>query len=69
MEQDRKSRLIGYAALAISIVIWSAWIVYTRLGMRQAMPISVLILVQVAIETIKQVDSQLMLRNYEGFLK
>jgi preprotein translocase subunit SecY len=31
--------------------------------------ISVLILVQVAIETIKQVDSQLMLRNYEGFLK
>jgi preprotein translocase subunit SecY len=31
--------------------------------------ISVLILVQVAIETIKQVDSQLMLRNNEGFLK
>lgn len=31
--------------------------------------ISVLILVQVALETIKQVDSQLMLRNYEGFLK
>ncbi len=31
--------------------------------------ISVLILVEVALETIKQIDSQLMLRNYEGFLK
>lgn len=30
--------------------------------------ISVLILVQVALDTIKQVDSQLMLRNYEGFI-
>ncbi len=30
--------------------------------------ISVLILVQVALDTVKQVDSQLMLRNYEGFL-
>ncbi len=28
-----------------------------------------LILVEVALETIKQIDSQLMLRNYEGFLK
>lgn len=31
--------------------------------------ISVLILVQVALETVKQIDSQLMMRNYEGFLK
>ncbi len=30
--------------------------------------ISVLILVQVALDTVKQVDSQLMLRNYEGFI-
>lgn len=30
--------------------------------------ISVLILVQVGLDTIKQVDSQLMLRNYEGFI-
>lgn len=30
--------------------------------------ISVLILVQVALDTIKQVDSQLMLRNYDGFI-
>ena len=31
--------------------------------------ISVLILVEVALETVKQIDSQLMMRNYEGFLK
>jgi preprotein translocase subunit SecY len=30
---------------------------------------SLLIAVGVALETMKQVDSQLMLRNYEGFLK
>ena len=30
---------------------------------------TVLIAVGVALETMKQVDSQLMLRNYEGFLK
>ena len=31
--------------------------------------ISVLIGVGVALETMKQIDSQLMMRNYEGFLK
>jgi len=31
--------------------------------------ISILIAVGVALETMKQIDSQLMLRNYEGFLK
>ena len=30
---------------------------------------SVLIVVGVALETMKQIDSQLMMRNYEGFLK
>lgn len=31
--------------------------------------ISLLIAVGVALETMKQIDSQLMMRNYEGFLK
>jgi preprotein translocase subunit SecY len=31
--------------------------------------ISILIAVGVALETVKQIDSQLMMRNYEGFLK
>jgi preprotein translocase subunit SecY len=31
--------------------------------------ISVLIIVGVALETMKQIDSQLMMRNYEGFLR
>ena len=31
--------------------------------------ISILIAVGVALETMKQIDSQLMSRNYEGFLK
>ena len=30
---------------------------------------SILIAVGVALETMKQIDSQLMMRNYEGFLK
>jgi preprotein translocase subunit SecY len=42
------------------------------LGNVQSFPFggtSVLIAVGVALETMKQIDSQLMLRNYEGFLK
>jgi preprotein translocase subunit SecY len=31
--------------------------------------ISILIAVGVALETMKQIDSQLMMRNYEGFLQ
>jgi preprotein translocase subunit SecY len=31
--------------------------------------ISILIIVGVALETMKQIDSQLMMRNYEGFLR
>ena len=31
--------------------------------------VSILIAVGVALETMKQIDSQLMMRNYEGFLK
>jgi preprotein translocase subunit SecY len=31
--------------------------------------ITILIAVGVALETMKQIDSQLMMRNYEGFLK
>jgi preprotein translocase subunit SecY len=30
---------------------------------------SVLIMVGVGLETVKQIESQLMLRNYEGFLR
>ena len=31
--------------------------------------VSILIIVGVMLETMKQIDSQLMMRNYEGFLK
>jgi preprotein translocase subunit SecY len=31
--------------------------------------VSILIAVGVALETMKQIDSQLMMRNYEGFLQ
>ena len=34
-----------------------------------ALAAAVLILVGVGLETVKQVESQLMLRNYEGFLR
>lgn len=38
--------------LAITVLIWSAWIVFTRQGMTQAMPSSVIALVRVAIPTV-----------------
>ena len=31
--------------------------------------VSILIIVGVMLETMKQIDSQLMMRNYEGFLR
>jgi len=52
VEEERNSRLIGYAALAITILIWSAWIVYTRQGVTHAMPLSVLILVRMAVPAV-----------------
>ncbi len=61
--------LPGAVFLAIIALLPS---VVLALGNVQSFPFggtSVLIAVGVALETMKQIDSQLMLRNYEGFLK
>ncbi len=52
MDKERKSRLIGYLALTVTILIWSAWIVYTRQGVTHAMPLSVLILVRMLVPAV-----------------
>jgi hypothetical protein len=55
---------IASVALLPSIVLALSNVSYFPLGCT-----TVLISVGVALETMKQIDSQLMMRNYEGFLK
>lgn len=52
MTPDKKSRLIGYLAIAVTIAIWSAWIVYTRQGMQHVLPIPVIALVRMLIPAV-----------------
>ena len=66
------SRITLPGALFIAAVaLIPSWILTTYLpGTTVSFTgISILIAVGVALETMKQVDSQLMMRNYEGFLK
>ena len=53
---------LALVAVAPSILGW-AWNIPVGLS-----GISILIVVGVALETMKQIESQLMMRNYEGFL-
>jgi drug/metabolite transporter (DMT)-like permease len=46
---EKRSALVGYAALAATVLLWSAWIVYTRQGMQHALPISVIAFVRMLI--------------------
>lgn len=52
MSPEKRSALIGYLALAITVLIWSAWIVYTRQGITRTMPLSVLVLVRMAVPAV-----------------
>ena len=66
------SRITLPGALFIAAVaLVPSWILTTYLPGTQVSftGISILIAVGVALETMKQIDSQLMMRNYEGFLK
>ncbi|HWK01939.1 MAG TPA: DMT family transporter [Xanthobacteraceae bacterium] len=42
MSPEKRSALIGYLALVATVLLWSAWIVYTRQGVQHALPISVI---------------------------
>jgi drug/metabolite transporter (DMT)-like permease len=52
VDKERKSRLIGYLALTVTILIWSAWIVFTRQGMKHALPASVLALMRMLVPVV-----------------
>jgi preprotein translocase subunit SecY len=59
-------------AVAVLPIIALAFLPGTSAGLNQTFPFggtSVLILVGVGLDTSKQIESQLMLRNYEGFLR
>ncbi|MYI18785.1 MAG: preprotein translocase subunit SecY, partial [Acidimicrobiia bacterium] len=62
------SLFLALIALTPAVVIGSIVPTSTQ-GIFSFTGISILIAVGVALETMKQIDSQLMLRNYEGFLK
>ncbi len=57
------------AVAVIPSIALSQYISSAGAGIYAFSGISVLIAVGVALETMKQIDSQLMMRNYEGFLK
>lgn len=59
-------------SLYLGLVAIAPYIALTFLGSGQQFPFggtAVLILVGVGLDTVKQIESQLMLRNYEGFLR
>ncbi len=52
MTPEKRSALIGYLALAVTVLIWSAWIVYTRQGMQHALPIPVIAFVRMLVPAV-----------------
>lgn len=52
MAPEKKSALIGYASLAVTVLIWSAWIVYTRQGMQHSFPPEVIALMRMLVPAI-----------------
>ena len=66
--------LLVLLSLCLLSVAWVAWRrpVLFKLGIRnipRRRAQSILIVVGVALDTMKQLEAQLMMRNYEGFLK
>jgi preprotein translocase subunit SecY len=63
--------LVGSIYLGVIAILPNVFISYTG-GNQQNFPFggtAVLIMVGVALDTVKQIESQLMQRNYEGFLR
>ena len=67
------SRITTFGALYLGLVAVLPYLLFSLTGdSQQQFPFggtAVLIIVGVGLETVKQVESQLMLRNYEGFLR
>lgn len=60
--------LIGSLFLAVIALVPSLYGTFTRMGSMAIGGTSVIILVGVALETVKQLESQMMMRHYKGFL-
>ena len=66
------SRITTFGALYLGAVAVLPYLLFSITGGANRLPFggtAVLIIVGVGLETVKQVESQLMLRNYEGFLR
>ena len=66
------SRITAFGALYLGLVAVLPYGLFALTGGANQVPFggtAVLIIVGVGLETVKQVESQLMLRNYEGFLR
>ena len=66
------SRITAFGALYLGAVAVLPYLLFSLTGGANRLPFggtAVLIIVGVGLETVKQVESQLMLRNYEGFLR
>ncbi len=66
------SRITAFGALYLGLVAVLPYLLFGLTGNGQTIPFggtAILIIVGVGLETVKQVESQLMLRNYEGFLR
>ena len=66
------SRITAFGAIYLGLVAVLPYLLFGLTGTGDAIPFggtAVLIIVGVGLETVKQIESQLMLRNYEGFLR
>ncbi len=66
------SRITAFGAVYLGLVAVLPYLLFGLTGTGQQIPFggtAVLIIVGVGLETVKQIESQLMLRNYEGFLR
>jgi preprotein translocase subunit SecY len=66
------SRITAFGAVYLGLVAVLPYLLFGLAGTGQTIPFggtAILIIVGVGLETVKQVESQLMLRNYEGFLR
>jgi len=66
------SRITAFGAVYLGLVAVLPYLLFGLTGNGQTVPFggtAILIIVGVGLETVKQVESQLMLRNYEGFLR
>jgi preprotein translocase subunit SecY len=66
------SRITAFGAVYLGLVAVLPYLLFGLTGSGNQVPFggtAILIIVGVGLETVKQIESQLMLRNYEGFLR